>query len=75
MSKEPLNRGGPPETDEHWAWLYDGASKGHKGWSIVGPIFAVVTNWKALAAIFAVVAFFNRPEIAAAVQVLIGGKP
>lgn len=61
-----------PEGDE-WSYLWQGAQRGHQSWKVVGPIHAVVTNWKAIAAVVAFVAWLNKPEIVAALDVLLGG--
>jgi len=61
-----------PEGDE-WQYLWLGAQRGHKAWMIVGPVHAVVTNWKLILGALAFVAWINRPEILAALDVLTGG--
>ncbi len=66
-----------PPKDEEWASIWkklDRAdSLSSKAWVIVGPIYAVVTNWKALGLIIAGVAWLNRPEIIAALTTIAGG--
>lgn len=68
MSKEPLNRGGPPEDPEHWEYFHNGIEKAHKSWVVAGPIYAAVTNWKAWVAIVAFIVALNQPEISGLVQ-------
>ena len=72
VSKAPLNRGEPPETPEHWGWLYDGAEKGHKGWPIVAPFVAAATNLKAWGFIGAALIGWNHSEIIKAARILLG---
>ena len=62
----------PPTTPSEWRVIRDGVDKAHKSWVITGPIHAVVTNWKALALVMAVVVYLNRPDIIAALSVLAG---
>ena len=62
----------PPKTAEEWRVIRAGVDKSHKAWVIVGPIHAVVTNWKALAIVAAVVVWINRPDIVTALQLLTG---
>ena len=66
-----------PPTDDEWPHIWKklerADSLSSKAWVIVGPVYAVVTNWKAIAIIVAGVAWLNRPEILAAIAVLVGG--
>ena len=62
----------PPKTPDEWRAIRSGVDKAHKSWVIVGPIHAVVTNWRALALILAIVLYLNRPDIVAALRVLTG---
>ena len=75
MSKEhlPLDRSSPPKEPDNWAALYSGAEKAHDLWTVFGPIAGVVRNWKWWAAAGAVVIWWNRPEVAMAIQLLTGG--
>lgn len=63
-----------PKTPDEWRAIRSGVDKAHKAWTIVGPIHAVVANWKALILILAVVLYLNRPGIIEALRVLAGGK-
>lgn len=63
----------PPKEDE-WHHIWQAIDKAHKGWVVTGPIYAAVTNWKAWLAITAFIVWMNRPEIIAALSVLIGGS-
>lgn len=62
----------PPETPEEWAYIWRGAERGHKSWSIAGPFYAFVWNWKALVAGLVFLLWINRPEVLAAIAVLLG---
>jgi hypothetical protein len=71
---DKYGRKDPPARDE-WPHIFDGIQKSHKMWIIVGPIFAVVSNWKALVAIVIFVAWLNQSEIAAILATLTGIGP
>lgn len=64
----------PPKDHHDWGYIWEGAEKGHKSWTIAGPIYAAVTNWKAWLIIIGVVAALNRPEIVEAAKILAGGS-
>lgn len=57
----------PPEEHE-WAGIWDALEKADKGWIVTGPIHAVVSNWKALCVIAAIIVFINGPEIMAIIN-------
>lgn len=61
-----------PTTPEEWRVIRSGVDKAHKAWVIVGPIHAVVVNWKALAVVVSIVVYLNRPDIIAAIQAFSG---
>lgn len=63
-----------PETPDEWRTIRSGVDKAHKTWVIIGPIHAVVNNWKALVLVVAVVIYLNRPDIISALRVLAGVK-
>lgn len=69
--KEPYGRKEPPEESE-WHAIWSALEKADKSWIITGPIYAVVSNWKALLVIFAVITWVNSPEILAALKTLMG---
>lgn len=75
MTKEklPLDRSSAPKEPDNWAALYSGAEKAHDLWAVFGPVTNVVRNWKWWVAAFAFVAWWNRPDVAQAIQSLIGG--
>jgi hypothetical protein len=62
----------PPEHSE-WTDIWDALEKADKGWIITGPIYAVVSNWKALLVIGFVIFAVNSPRIVAAIEALMGG--
>jgi hypothetical protein len=68
--KLKTGRGTPPE-DNEWQGVWDALEKAEKGWIITGPIHAVVSNWRALCVIGAVIGFINRADIMAALEVLL----
>lgn len=57
------NRFNSVETKVLIAWLY------------IGPLHAIASNWKALAIIAGLVAWFNRPGILEAIRTLLGVQP
>ena len=63
-----------PKTPDEWRAIRAGVDKAHKAWVIVGPVHAVVVNWKALMIVLALVIYINRPEIIAALRALAGVK-
>lgn len=62
MTDKYNGRKTPPEEDD-WLHIWDGIDKAHKSWIITGPLHAVVSNWKALLVIFAILMTLNGPEI------------
>ena len=69
--KDPTQRSSQPEPDE-WGFLWKAADRSNKSWLITGPIYAVVSNWKALAAIGAIVIWWNSPKVTAAIAAYFG---
>jgi hypothetical protein len=65
----------PPDTPEEWESIRSGVDKSHKAWVIIGPFYAVVINWKAIAIVVGIIVYINRPDIIAAIGVLAGGAP
>jgi len=61
-----------PRNAEEWRVIRAGVDKAHKSWVVVGPIHAVVTNWRALIVILVGAAWLNRPGIQEALQALVG---
>ncbi len=52
-----------PPTDEEWVGVWSALEKADKGWIITGPIYAVVSNWKALSVTIGVIIVINRKEV------------
>lgn len=64
----------PPEKDEEWQVIWAAAYRANAMWKAGGgAVSTVVANWKFWAAVVAIVAWINRPEIAQALQTLVGG--
>lgn len=61
-----------PPTKEEWAEIWPAIEKADKAWLIIGPIHAVVTNWKALLIVAIVVLWLNNPKILEALRVITG---
>lgn len=74
MTDDPSKNSQPPEDEDGWAYIWDGAAKAKMAWSIIGPVHAVVSNWKALAAIGLLLAWLNKPEIANALATIFGAR-
>ena len=72
MEDNDLINGQPFDDPKERQRIRTSADRADKTWLIIGPLHAVVSNWRALAVILALIAWFNRPEIANAVAVLIG---
>lgn len=60
--KDKYGRKEPPEHDE-WIDIWHSLEKADRGWIITGPIYAIVSNWKALVVIFLFIAWLNSPDI------------
>jgi len=45
-----------------------------RGWRVLGPIDAALSSWKAWALAVAFVVWLNRPDIVAALSLLVGGR-
>lgn len=65
----------PPTTPEEWQSIRAGVDKSHKAWIIIGPFYAVVTNWKAIAIVVGIIVYMNRPDIIAALRIIAGATP
>ena len=65
----------PAKTPGDWDYLWNGAEKAHKAWLIVGPLHAVLANWKAIIFVLLLILYINKPEILTAIETLLGGAP
>lgn len=72
MDDDLALRSTPPKTAEEHQYLWSAAHKAHRSWVIIGPLHAVVTNWKALAVVGLLVVWLNRPEIVVAITSVLG---
>ena len=71
--EEITGRKTPPESPEEWAYIWRGAQRGNLSWVIAKPVYAFVTNWKAMAAGLLFLIWINRPEVIAALSMMMGG--
>ena len=71
---DPTERKTPPESADEWAFLWRGAERANDGWVIVGPVVAVVRNWKAWAIALAFFLWINQPDILGALKTIMGAK-
>lgn len=62
-NKNPLARTEPPKSDDEWSHIFKGVDKAHKSWVVTGPIWHVVTSWRGILAVIAIVSFIRGPEI------------
>lgn len=69
--KDKYGRKDPPEPHE-WPAIWRALERSDKGWIITGPIYAVVSNWKALLVIAGVIVWINSPELVAYLSSLMG---
>ena len=73
MSDDDLKTGrSTPPKDDEWRGIWSALEKADRGWIVTGPIHAVITNWKSLAVMGAIVAYVRGPDIIAAVALAMG---
>lgn len=72
MTNDPKTGRNTPPDDDEWDGIWSAIDKAHKGWIVVGPVWAVVSNWKALGAVLGVVVWFNRGGVVEILQALAG---
>ena len=72
--KDPFRRKDPPEEHE-WQRIWKAVERSEMSWLVVGPIHAVVSNWKALLVIAGAIVWINSPEIVAALATILGNPP
>jgi hypothetical protein len=61
----------PPEGDD-WAAVYRALDRANMAWLIVGPIHAVVTNWKPLCIACGVALWLKSDQIIITIRDLLG---
>lgn len=71
-NEDVSTRSEPPKTESEWRHFWLGVERAHKSWLIVAPIWAVVTNWRAILVIFGIIAFIRGEELIAAVRAFLG---
>lgn len=64
----------PPE-DHEWPSIWRALDRSNKSWKVVGPIYAVVSNWKSLAFLATCVLAWNGPHIIELLEAFIGQRP
>lgn len=75
MADEDYDPRAAPKTPAAWFKLNDGADKGAKSWTVIYPIYMVVTNWKRIAiaiVIAGMILRFVRPDIWNAIAAMPG---
>lgn len=72
-NETPADRKTPAKSHEDWSYIWNGAEKAHKAWLIVGPLHAVLANWKAIIFVLLLILYINKPEILRAIETLLGG--
>lgn len=75
MSEEIKSVRGTPPKEEEWAGVWSALEKADKGWVITGPIYAVVSNWKALSVTIGVIIVLNREEVQNLVMAILKVAP
>jgi hypothetical protein len=68
---DPSDRKNPPKPEE-WEHIWAGVKKAHDGWVIVGPLVAIIKNWKAWAIGAGFFIWINRPDVIALVGSIFG---
>ena len=71
----PSHRSTPPKTPADYAYLWSGAEKAHRTWRVTSLIVAVRENWQATAAMLAIITWFTRGDIWAALKTILGIGP
>ncbi len=63
-----------PKGPDEWKIVWRGVTRANRAWIIIGPIYAVMSNLKAIAFVLLLILYINRPEILAAIEALFGVK-
>lgn len=72
MTDDPATKDTPPETPEDWAYLWRAARWSHDARPVIGPVVALVKNWKFAVGVVAFVAWLNSPKLFAAIEAAVG---
>jgi hypothetical protein len=62
----------PAKDEDDWQSIWKAVERSEKLWWLIGPLHAVVSSWKAILAVVALVAWLSRDDIRAALIVLMG---
>lgn len=62
----------PPETSEEWEYIWSASDKATKGWFVVGPVYAIASNWRAWVFAGVLYAFLRRQEVIALLDKITG---
>ncbi len=68
----PAERTTAPKGPDEWRYIWLGAERANRAGPVIDPIYAVVTNWKAIAIVIIVILWLNKPEIITALQTIFG---
>ena len=58
----------PADSEDDWMHLWSAADKAHKAWTVVGPIWAVISNWKTLVTVLVALVWLEGERVIAFVQ-------
>ena len=73
MTKDDKTTRETPADDEgDWQTIWRAVERSERMWWLIGPIHAVISNWKAILTVVAIVAWLSRDDIRAALAVLTG---
>ncbi len=72
--ENPADRTTAPKGPEEWRFIWRGAERANRAGPIIDPIYAVVSNWRAIAIVVIVILWLNKPEILTALQTIFGVK-
>jgi hypothetical protein len=53
----------PASSDDDWQEIWDSVEKAQKSWTITGPIYALLANWKAWILMLSIVAWLQGGEL------------
>lgn len=75
MSDDEKIKGWPAEPPEDFSRMHRAIDRIDRSWVILGPMDAIVSNWKAWAMAVAVYGFFRGSEVVAFLDGLVGVAP
>jgi hypothetical protein len=62
----------PAKDEDDWQSIWKAVERSEKLWWLIGPLHAVVSNWKAIVAVAVIVAWLSRDDIQALLASLTG---